>query len=497
MEELVETRKKVKRGKACPDDNVPPEVWATGYFDEELLLMCNLVYDQQRIQRWTEGTILPFPKKGDLGLPTNYRGITLMPIAAKIYNQLLLNRIRPQLESILRRNQNGFRQHRSTTGQILTIRRLIEEINKKNLKATMVFVDFSKAFDSIHRGKMEEILLAYGIPPEIVNAIMMLYQNTRSLVRSPDGDTELFDILAGVLQGDTLAPYLFIICLDYALRISADDNQDLGLTLTKARSRRYPAKTITDIDYADDLALTSDTIEEATQLLHHLEVAAKEIGLRINAKKTEFISFNQAGQIKSLDGSNIKSVEDFTYLGSRIISSDSDIQVRKAKAWAALNKMDKIWKSSLPKYLKRRFFSSVVESVLLYGSTTWTLTKEQESRLDGCYTRMLRAALNISWKDHPTKQQLYGKLPPISHKIRDRRLRFAGHCYRSKRELISDVLLWQPTHGKQSVGAPRRTYIKQLIDDTNCDREDLPVVMANRDAWREMVDAIRGEASNR
>ena len=71
MEELVETRKKVKRGKACPDDNVPPEVWATGYFDEELLLMCNLVYDQQRIQRWTEGTILPFPKKGDLGLPTN------------------------------------------------------------------------------------------------------------------------------------------------------------------------------------------------------------------------------------------------------------------------------------------------------------------------------------------------------------------------------------------------------------------------------------------
>ena len=182
-------------------------------------------------------------------------------------------------------------------------------------------------------------------------------------MRSPDGDTELFDILAGVLHGDTLAPYLFIICLDYALRVSADDNNNLGLTLTKARSRRYPAKTISDIDYADDLALTSDTIEEATQILHHLEVAAKEIGLRINAKKTEFISFNQAGQIKSLDGSNIKSVEDFTYLGSCIISSDSDIQGRKAKAWAALNKMDKIWKSSLPKYLKQRFFSTVVESI--------------------------------------------------------------------------------------------------------------------------------------
>ena len=193
----------------------------------------------------------------------------------------------------------------------------------------------------------------------------------------------------------------------------------------------------------------------------------------------------------------MKSVEDFTYLGSRIISSDSDIQVRKAKAWSALNKMDKVWKSSLPLQMKRRFFSSVVESVLLYGSTTWTLTKIQESRLDGCYTRMLRAALNLSWKEHPTKQQLYGNLPPISHKIRDRRLRFAGHCYRSKGELVSDVLLWQPQHGKQSVGAPRRNYIKQLTDDTDCCVEDLPVMMANRDAWRELVNSVRAVASNR
>ena len=107
-----------------------------------------------------KGCILPFPKKGDLGLAKNYRGITLTPIAAKIYNALLRNRIEPKFDNILRKNQNGFRRNRSTTSQILTIRRILEGVRAKNLQATLIFVDFTKAFDSIHRGKMEQILLA-------------------------------------------------------------------------------------------------------------------------------------------------------------------------------------------------------------------------------------------------------------------------------------------------------------------------------------------------
>ena len=176
--------------------------------------------------------ILPFPKKGDLGLAKNYRGITLTSIAAKIYNALLRNRIEPKIDNILRKKQNGFRRNRSTTSQILTIRRILEGVRAKNLQATLIFVDFTKAFDSIHRGNMEQILLAYGIPKETVAAIMILYRNTNVKVRSPDGDTEYFDIVAGVLQGDTLAPYIFIICLDYVLRTSIDKIRENGFELT-------------------------------------------------------------------------------------------------------------------------------------------------------------------------------------------------------------------------------------------------------------------------
>ena len=190
-----------------------------------------------------KGCILPFPKKGDLGLAKNYRGITLTSIAAKIYNALLRNRMEPKIDNILRKNQNGSRRKRSTTSQILTIHRILEGVRAKNLQATLLFVDFTKAFDSIHRGKMEQILLAYGLPKETVAAIMILYRNTKVKVRSPDGDTEYFDIVVGVLQGDTLAPYLFIICLDYVLRTSIDKIRENGFELTKKRSKRYPAKT--------------------------------------------------------------------------------------------------------------------------------------------------------------------------------------------------------------------------------------------------------------
>ena len=126
-----------------------------------------------------KGCILPFPKKGDLGLAKNYRGITLTSIAAKIYNALLCNRIEPKIDNMLRKNQNGFWRNKSTTSQILTINRILEGVHSKNLEATILFVDFIKAIDSIHRGKMEQTLLAYGQPEETVAALMMFYRNSK------------------------------------------------------------------------------------------------------------------------------------------------------------------------------------------------------------------------------------------------------------------------------------------------------------------------------
>ena len=141
--------------------------------------------------------------------------------------------------------------------------------------------------------------------------------------------------------------------------------------------------------------------------------------------------------------------------------------------------------------MKRSFFQAAVTSILLYGCTTWTLTKRLEKKLDGHYTRMLRAILNKSWRQHPTRHQLYGHLPPITKTIEVRRTRHAGHCWRSRDELIRDVLLWTPTHGRAKAGRPARTYIQQLCEDTGCCPEDLPRAMNDREEWRERVRDIR------
>ena len=127
--------------------------------------------------------------------------------------------------------------------------------------------------------------------------------------------------------------------------------------------------------------------------------------------------------------------------------------------------------------MKGSFFQAAVVSILVYGCTTWTLTKRLEKKLDGNYTRMLRAILNKSCRQHPTKKQLYDHLPPITKTIQARRTKHAGHCWRSRDELTSDVLLWTPTYGRAKTGRLAGTYIQQLCEDTGCSPEDLPEAM--------------------
>ena len=163
------------------------------------------------------------------------------------------------------------------------------------------------------------------------------------------------------------------------------------------------------------------------------------------------------------------------------------MDIRIAKAWAALDLLRVIWKSTLADELKRNFFQASVESVLLYGSTTWTLTKTLTKKIDGAYTRMLRAALDIHWSNHPTKQQLYVILPPVSSTIRQSKLKFAGHCWRAKSELASQTILWRPSHGKANVGRPSITFIDQLCSYTGCTPEELPAAMDDRLEWKRRV----------
>ena len=153
--------------------------------------------------------------------------------------------------------------------------------------------------------------------------------------------------------------------------------------------RFYPAKTITDAVYADDIEMLANTPNQAETLMHSLERAAAGIGLHVNAYKTEYMCFNQAGDISTQEGTSLKLVDKFTYLGSSGSSTEKDIDTRLTKAWIAVDNLAIIWKSDLTDKMKCSFFQAAVVSILLYGCTNRTLTKRPEKKLDGNYTRML------------------------------------------------------------------------------------------------------------
>ena len=136
------------------------------------------------------------------------------------------------------------------------------------------------------------------------------------------------------------------------------------------------------------------------------------------------------------------------------------------------------------------FPSSSRVSTCLYGCTTWTLTKHVEKKLDSNYTRMLRAVLNKSWRQNPTKQLLYSHLPRITKTIQVRWTRHVGHCWRRRDKLKSGILQWTPSHGRAKAGWPARTYIQQLSADIGCTLEDLPGMMDDREGLWERVREI-------
>ena len=177
-----------------------------------------------------------------------------------------------------------------------------------------------------------------------------------------------------MLQEDTFAPYLIIICLDDVLRTSINRIKDNGFKLTKERSKQLQTQTT-------PIALLANTPAQAESLLHSLERAAASIGFHVNADKTEYMCFNQRGDISTLNGSSLKQVEKFTYLGSSVSSTEKDINMRQAKAWTAIDRLSAMWKSDLTDKIKPSFFQAAVVSILLYGCTTWKLTKRMEKCL--------------------------------------------------------------------------------------------------------------------
>ena len=431
-------------GKSPGIDGIPNEVLKLPEMRGPLLQCCNTLLSEGKLpSSLLTSLLIVQPKKGDLSQATNYRGIALMPTISKLFDRLLLYRLRKVLNPHLRTHQNGFRPNRSTQQHIMCLRILVDAAEgHQDYPLVGVFVDFSKAFDSISWSALCSILNQWGVPTVLINAIFAVMEGHQIIVKTDDGLSDPILVHAGVLQGDTLAPFLFIVALDFIMRFAISEKDGVPLvaprsstnTTRKTRSDSKPC-TIPDLDFADDIILLSPTLHQARATLHRLEAAAVSIGLKINSgkDKTEYFTIGKICDndkiftLSLADGRPVPKVSQYKYLGTNVLNPQADFNSRVNLAWKMVVSLTGIWRSHIHDDLKDYLFQTLIQSIYSYGAVAWPLSAIQRSRLCGITTRMLRYIRRVGYSTHVLLADIYRSIPQATVMLAQRRLRLIGH----------------------------------------------------------------------
>ena len=283
-----------------------------------LELLFKAVWTQEKIpEDWRKGEIVRLPKKGDLGKPTNWRGITLLPYISKIFLKILHHRISSALEDAgsFDEEQAGFRTGRSCADHIFTMRNIIEQCEEWQMPLYVNFIDFQKAFDSVHRESLWRVMTHYGIPGKLIRLTKLFFTGFTCKVQGC-ADEDFFEVTSGVRQGCVISPLLFILVTDFIMKRSGEGHTT-GLRWNLTTKLNYLA-------YADDLALFSTTHHGMSKYTSELVATSQQFGLHINEQKTKVLTVQQQkmGDVSSVNFSvnnkDLEFVEQFQYLGAKV-----------------------------------------------------------------------------------------------------------------------------------------------------------------------------------
>lgn len=482
----------LKSGKACGLDEVPSEVLKTPAFFNLILRFSN-DYLQGHIPPEVLVTRLSLvPKKGDLSIVANYRGVAITSAFLKLINLLLLNRLRV-LDHLLRVGQNGFRPARGTSSHVVALR-LLAELSPAHLHAVL-FIDFAKAFDSVSFAAIEAALVAFCLPHRLMSAVLACYRNHSVWVESGQ-----YSLRSGVLQGDTLAPYLFILILDLLLEEAVPRHLQVPLCRTVSppppsssryafRPRKDTSPKLAEMSYADDVALPTVSTSHAQQLLHNIQRLSAEIGLEINVapQKTELLLRQGATDdtIVDLQQRVIPVTHDYKYLGGRPFNPEKGLSERIGLCWCALRKLTPIWRSHCALHLKLSLLRSLVTSILLYCCEMWS--PKIGTLADRAFAVMLRyvmsSSLSTSSPFFQAEVDLFAstKLAHISSIAVERQLLLIGHALRSNC-VLNSVL-----HHQLPVDLRKATLHRTLRQRIPYPVEDWDILAHDRAGWKQLA----------
>ena len=515
MEEIQRAINNLSSGKAPGQDGIPAEIYKCG--QEAILPVLHLLL----LMCWNEGAVPQdmrdasivtlYKNKGDRSDCNNYRGISLLSIAGKIFAKIILKRLQTLAERIYPESQCGFRGNRSTIDMIFSLRQMQEKCREKQQPLYMAFIDLTKAFDLVSREGLFQLLARIGCPPKLLSIIKSFHTGMKGTVNFDGSSSEPFEIKSGVKQGCVLAPTLFGIffslLLDFAfgrshegvLIHSRSDGKLFNISRFRATTKIRKVM-IRELLFADDAAFLAHSEEDLQHLVSTFSTACQHFGLTISIKKTKILPQNTPPPTISLQNERLENVDEFTYLGSTVthnLSLERELSIRIGKAATAMNRLKKrVWQNSkLTIKTKMKVYSACVLSTLLYGSETWTTYTKQEQRLNSFHLRCLRRIMNIRWQDKITNTEVLTRagIPSIPALLTTRRLRWLGHVRRMDDGRIpKDILYGEVARGKRPRGRPYLRFRDACLRDmrtTNIPEDDWEDIAKSREDWKRSVTA--------
>ena len=411
---------------------------------------------------------------------------------------VIIRRILPYLLDRRRPEQSGFTPGRSTTECILALRVLAEKHREYRRPLFAAFVDLKSAFDSVDRNALWELLRSLGIPIKLITLIRSFHDATHARVRIEGKLSDPFLYTSGVRQGCVAAPNLFNVAIDHWMRKVNEMVPNLGVDYHGA---------VTDLCYADDVVIFASMFDVIIHALNAMNTQAIPLGLQVNWTKTKMLATmtNDPGNTpRSLsvdDNSSLEVVDDFIYLGSKIVSTcltSPEIRRRLALANSAFGRMETVWRRrAISLTLKLRLLDSLILPVLLYGSETWTLSVESCNLIDAFHRKCLRRILSIRWFHRVTNDRLYTLANnPVrtSTIIRKSRLRLLGHVARldertpARRILQAASSTDAPRGWRRPRGRPQLSWTSQMSEILPL--QNAMALARDRRAFRELVATV-------
>ena len=492
-EEVLTALKHMRNNKAAGIDEIPAEIYKNGgqHTIDYLTWICNIAWKTKKIpNEWSSAVIYPVHKKGDRTNCNNYRAISLLSHAGKIYERILEKRLRTCVEEALHEAQHGFRPNRGTTDLSFALKILLEKSWEFNYPRYLAFLDLEKAFDRVPREELWKALrhAEYGIPTSLRKAIFSLYKTNNTTVRPMGSKTEWFNAGSGVRQGSVISPLLFILLMDRVIS-SVED--------------REPAKNLGEADkfaYADDVGIVESTSASLAVTVDIWNRVLKDHGLKLNLQKTEVMVVSRRNELLQveIDGTTLKQTSAFKYLG--VMHDDKGthegaIQDRIRKYTENVNFLYPLLKDkNIPVKVKVTIYKTILRPILTYGCEAWTLTTKTTSRVQAAEMRVLRMIRGVTRRDRMRNANIRDELgvESIITFVEAAQLRWYGHMKRMEEYRTPNRWYHWVPNTKRPQGRPRKRWDQNLDEALKKRGTSLNDIRAqetylDRAEWRKLV----------